>query len=37
MYLRSRGGDWFDRAKQIADEDLEMSTGAVSVPESLGL
>jgi len=37
MYLRSRGGDWFDRAKQIADEDLEMSTGAVSVPESIGL
>lgn len=36
LWLRSKGGDWFQRAKQIADEDLEMATGAVSVPDSLG-
>jgi amino acid transporter len=36
MYLRSKGGDWFQRAKQITDEDLEMATGAVSVPDSIG-
>jgi amino acid transporter len=37
MYLRSKGQDWFDRARDIADEDLEMSTGSMSVPEELGL
>lgn len=37
LYLRSKGGDWFQKAQQIADEDLEMATGAVSVPESLGI
>ena len=36
LWLRSKGGDWFDRAKQITDEDLEMATGAVSVPDSIG-
>jgi amino acid transporter len=35
--LRRKGDDWFERAKDIADEDLEMSTGAVSVPENLSL
>lgn len=35
VMLRRRGPDWFDSARDIADEDLEMSTGAVSVPENL--
>jgi len=38
IYLRRKGGeDWFDRSRDIADEDLVMDTGARSVPESLGL
>jgi amino acid transporter len=37
IYLRSKGDNWFDRAKDIADEDLEMSTGSMSVPDELGL
>jgi amino acid transporter len=35
FYLRSKGGDWFDRARDIADEDLEMSTGSISVSENV--
>ncbi len=37
FYLRSKGEDWFDRARDIADEDLEMSIGGMSVPDELKL